>query len=84
MDRYPVNEKPLFLRLDGPEALVLFALLQRYRSTGALEIQHEAERSVLYAIFAALEGDLRAPLEPHYERVLDAARAIVVSGAQRA
>jgi hypothetical protein len=77
MALYPVDERPVTLRLDGPEALVVFALLQRFQTTGELEIQHEAERRTLNSIFEALEGDLRAPVEPHYDRVLDAARTIV-------
>ena len=74
MDPYPVEEKPLTLRLDGPEAVVLFALLQRFQATGELELEHEAELRLLLSMFDALEGDVRAPLEPHYDRVLDSAR----------
>ena len=77
MDSYPVEEKPLTLRFDGPEAVVLFALFQRFQATGKLEIEHEAERRLLLSMFDALEGDLRAPLEPHYDRVLESARNMV-------
>jgi len=77
MDRYPVTEKPLTLRLGGPEALVFFEFLKRFQTNGQLDIQYEAERRVLSSIFEALEGDVRAPIEPHYDRVLEAARAMV-------
>ena len=77
MDLYPVEEKSLTLRLDGPDAVVLFALLQRFHNTGKLELEHEAERRLLLFMFDALEGEVQAPLEPHYDRVLESARVRV-------
>ena len=83
MDPYPVEEKPLTLRLDGPEAIVLFALLKRFQTSGKLELEHEAERRLLLSMFDALEGDVRAPIEPHYDLVLESARAMVANEAPR-
>jgi hypothetical protein len=77
MDLYPVEEKPLTLRLEGADAVVLFALLQRFQVTGKLELDYEAERRLLLSMFDVLEGEVRAPLEPHYDRVLESARARV-------
>ena len=73
----PLREQPVAFRLDGADALVLFAFLGRGLATGRFEVAHAAERHVLAAIHDALEGDLRAPVEPHYDEALAAARAQV-------
>ena len=58
-------------------ALVLFELLSEYGDTDdgrVLAIQHAAERNALWALLAALEQTLVAPLQPDYAEQLKTAR----------
>ena len=66
------------IQLSSDEALVLDALVSRFdaseeRST-TLVIEHSAERAAVWALQAALERTLVAPLRPDYDRLLGEAQ----------
>jgi hypothetical protein len=67
----------MVIELTDDEALVLSALLAEYgtRDDGrTLAIAHAAERNALWALEAALEKQLVAPLRSDYAELLLAAR----------
>lgn len=70
----------MIFELSDDEALVLFDLLADYGENGddrVLVIRHAAERNALWALEAALEKQLVAPLQSGYVEQLAAARARV-------
>jgi len=70
----------MHIELSDDEALVLFELLARHEDDLRLDIQHEAERIVLWRIGGCLETQLVAPLRPEYAELLQRARERVHPG----
>jgi hypothetical protein len=69
--------------LSDGEALVLFDLLHEYGTKDdgrTLRVQHAAERNAVWALSAALEGRLVAPLQPRYSEILSLTRARLEEG----
>lgn len=62
------------LELSDDEALVLFECLARFEDGGALPLQDEAERYVLWRLEGQLEKALVEPFRPDYAELVDAAR----------
>jgi hypothetical protein len=57
------------IELSDDEALVLFELLARHEDDLRLDIQHEAERIVLWRIGCALESELLVPWHRGFDRL---------------
>ena len=75
-DRYTANE--VTLELSKNEAIVLIALLLRFRDKEKLRIEHEAESQILFDVCALLEQQLGGELlDPTWPRLLDDARTAV-------
>ena len=68
------------IELNDDEALVLFELLTRHEDELRLQIQHEAERIILWRIAAILESQLVTPLGPEYAELLQRARKRIHPG----
>jgi hypothetical protein len=62
------------LELTKAEALVFFEWLARIDASGALPVEDDAERKVLWELEAQLEKLLTEPLAPDYKQRLAAAR----------
>lgn len=77
------NPDRIAVDLLREEALVLFEFLARTSKDTTKNVTHKAEEIVLWDIEAQLERRLVEPLQPDYEAILEAARAIVAGDPQR-
>jgi len=67
------------IELNNNEALVLIEFLLRFSNDEKLEIEHEAERQVLYDLCALLESEVPEILVPKYKESLTKARDALVN-----
>ena len=79
MDNPDAAREPFTLSLSADEALVLLECLARGDATERIEIQHPAERHVLYSLEAQLERSLVATFDAQYRELLAAARERVAT-----
>ena len=74
MDNPDAVREPITLLLSADDALVLFECLARAEFADLLAGLLPPERLVLARLEGQLERTLVAPLDPHYDEVLAAAR----------
>ena len=73
-------EDDITVRFTRSEALVLFEWLARVDSAGAIPVEDESERTVLWKLEGMLESVLTEPLRSEYSELLAAARKRVRDG----
>jgi hypothetical protein len=74
-----MDHPTITLSLTSDEALVLFDFLSRCCDEGLLAIHDPAELRVLGTLYTRVVQLLRAPNDPNYQALLQAARARVLT-----
>jgi hypothetical protein len=71
-----VTDRPeeYVLTLTNAEAVVLFELVSRFRTTDVLEFEDRAEAQALWNLCCLLEKQLVEPFDPNFKMLLHAAR----------
>jgi len=67
------------IELSNNEAIVLMEFLLRFSDDDKLEIEHEAEKQILYNLCASLESEMPEILDPKYKELLEKARNVIVN-----